>query len=47
MLTSCVMLLYDNARPHTAARSRALLENFNWELFDHHPYSSDLALSDY
>jgi hypothetical protein len=25
----------------------ALLENFNWELFDHHPYNTDLALSNY
>jgi histone-lysine N-methyltransferase SETMAR len=24
-----------------------LLEHFNWELFDHPPYSPDLALSDY
>jgi transposase len=41
------MLLYDNTLPHTAARTRALLENFNWELFDHPPYSPDLAPSDY
>jgi hypothetical protein len=33
MLTSGVVLLHDNARPHTAARSRALLEHFNWEFF--------------
>jgi histone-lysine N-methyltransferase SETMAR len=47
MLTSGVVLLHDNARPHTAARTRALLEHFNWEFFDHPPYSSDLAPSDY
>jgi histone-lysine N-methyltransferase SETMAR len=41
------VLLHDNARPHTAARTRALLGHFNWELFDHFPYSPDLALSDY
>jgi hypothetical protein len=46
MLTSGVVLLHDNAHLHTAARTRALLEHFNWELSDH-PYSSDLALSDY
>jgi histone-lysine N-methyltransferase SETMAR len=40
------VLLYDNARPHRAARTRALLEHFNWELFDHPPYSPDLAPSD-
>jgi histone-lysine N-methyltransferase SETMAR len=27
-------------------RARALLEHFNWELFDHPPYSPDLAPSD-
>jgi hypothetical protein len=51
MLTSGVfiVLLHDNARPHrsTAARTRVLLEHFNWELFDHHPYSPYLAPSDY
>jgi histone-lysine N-methyltransferase SETMAR len=47
MLTYGVVLFHDNARPHTAARTRALLEHFNWELFDHPPYSPDLAPSDY
>jgi hypothetical protein len=47
MLTSGVGLLHDNACPHTAARTRALLVNFNWELFDHTPNSPDLAPSDY
>jgi transposase len=41
------VLLHNNARPHTAARIRALLEHFNWELFDRPPYSPDLAPSDY
>jgi histone-lysine N-methyltransferase SETMAR len=47
MLTFGEVLLHDNARPHTAARTRALLEHFNWELFDRHPYSPDLASSDF
>jgi hypothetical protein len=41
MLTSSAVFLHDNARPHTAARTQALLEHFNWELFD----STDLTLS--
>jgi transposase len=41
------VLLHDNARPHTAARTRALPEPFNWELFDHPSYSPDLSPSDY
>jgi histone-lysine N-methyltransferase SETMAR len=40
------MLLHDNEPPHTGARIRALLEHFNWEFFDHSPYSPELALSD-
>jgi histone-lysine N-methyltransferase SETMAR len=49
MLTTSVLvvLLHDNARPHTAARTRALLEHYNLELFDHPPYSPDIAQSDY
>jgi histone-lysine N-methyltransferase SETMAR len=47
MLTYCVVLFHDNAHLHTAARTRALLEHFNWELFGHTPYSPDLAPSDY
>jgi hypothetical protein len=30
ILTSGVVLLHDNALPLTAARTRALLEHFNW-----------------
>jgi hypothetical protein len=41
------VLLHDNTRPHTAARTRALLEHFNWELFDHCSHSPDLTPSDY
>jgi hypothetical protein len=40
-------LLHDNARPHTAARTNALIKLFNWEIFDHPSYSPDLAPSDY
>jgi hypothetical protein len=49
MLTSSVLvtLLHDNARPHTAAHTRVLLEHFNWELFDHPPYSPEFATKDY
>jgi hypothetical protein len=46
MLTYGVVLLHDNALPRTAARTRELLEHFDWELFDHTPYSPDLAPSD-
>jgi transposase len=45
MLTYSAVVLHGNARPHTAARTRALLKHFKWELFEHPPY--DLAPDDY
>jgi transposase len=47
MLTYGVMLLHENVHPHTAACTQALLDHFSWELFDHPPYSPDLAPCDY
>jgi hypothetical protein len=47
MVTSGVVFLHDNACLHTAARTRAQLEHFNWELFDDPLSSPDLAQRDY
>ena len=47
MLSSWILLLHDNARPHTAARTAQLLQQFRWEVYDHPPYSPHLAPSDY
>jgi hypothetical protein len=46
MLTKRV-ILQDNARPNTAARTNALIKLFNWEIFDHPSYSPVLAPSGY
>jgi transposase len=46
MLTKGV-LLHDNMWPHTAAGTNVLIKLFNWEIFDHPPYSPDLAPIDY
>jgi transposase len=43
MLIFSVVLLLDNAFPHTAALTWALLEHFNWELFDQPPYNPDFS----
>jgi hypothetical protein len=45
MLTYGVVLLRENVHLHTATHAQALLEHFIWELFDHLPYSPDLASS--
>jgi hypothetical protein len=47
MLTYGLMLLHGNDRSHTVVRTRTLLENFNWGLFDHPPYILKLAPSDH
>jgi hypothetical protein len=49
MLKSGAALFNENVRPNTntAARTRALLEHFNWESFDNPSYSPDLVPSDY
>jgi histone-lysine N-methyltransferase SETMAR len=47
MLTKSVVLLHYNARPHTTAHTNGLIKLFNWEIFDHPPYSPDLAPIDY
>jgi hypothetical protein len=47
MLTKGVVLLHDNARLHTAARTNVLIKSFSWESFDHPPYSPNLAPGDY
>ena len=46
MLTKGIVLLHINAWPSTAARTNALINLFNWDIFDHPPYSPDLAPSD-
>jgi transposase len=47
MLSWGVVMLHDNACPHTAAAAHDLIANFGWEQFGHPPYSPDLAPSDF
>ena len=46
---SCgIVLIHDNARPHTARQTQTLLhDEFHWDTFDRLPYSPDLASSDF
>ncbi|GBL77935.1 hypothetical protein AVEN_143266-1 [Araneus ventricosus] len=47
MLSEGVILLHDNAGPHTACKTQEFLQKFKWEIWSHPPYSPDLARSDY
>lgn len=42
-----VLLLHDNARPHTAAVTQAKLMEIYWETLEHPPYSPDLSPCDF
>jgi hypothetical protein len=47
LLSSGVMLLHDNARPHVASITQAMLQEFGCDVFEHPAYSQDLAPSDF
>jgi len=47
MLTKGLCLLHDNAHPHVARQTVALLDQFGWDIITHPPYSPDLAPYDY
>jgi hypothetical protein len=47
MLSRGVVMIHDNARPHTAAATQNIITTFAWEQSDHPPYSPDLAPSDF
>jgi len=47
LLSRGVVLLHDNATPHTSAKTLEWLQKYNWEILQHPAYSPDLAPSDY
>lgn len=42
-----VIFLHDNVRPNSFALTKDLLQQFKWKVFEHPPYSTDLAPRDY
>jgi hypothetical protein len=42
-----VILQHDNARPHIENMTKADIQELDWEILPHPPYSPDLAPSDY
>jgi histone-lysine N-methyltransferase SETMAR len=47
LLSRGVLLLHDNARPHTAAATLDTIRRLRFQILQHPPYSPDLAPSDY
>jgi len=47
MLSRGVVMIHDNARPHTAAATQNLITKFGWEQSNYPPSSPDLAPSDF
>ena len=47
MLSDGILLLHDNARPHTANLVRDKLQIFGWETLQHPPYSPDISPCDF
>ena len=47
MLSRGILLLHDNARPHTSAQTQNHIATLGWKQLNHPPYSPDLAPSDY
>jgi histone-lysine N-methyltransferase SETMAR len=46
-LARWVLLHHDNARPHTVRATQERIQELQWELFEHPPYSPDLVSSDF
>jgi len=42
-----IVFLHDNARPHTARKTKEKLNMLDWQVLPHPPYSPDLAPSDF
>jgi histone-lysine N-methyltransferase SETMAR len=42
-----VPLHHDNVRPHTARATQERIQEVQWELLEHPPYSPDLAPSNF
>ena len=47
LLREGVVMLHDNATPHTTNLTRQWLQRFGWQVLSHPPYSPDLAPSDF
>jgi transposase len=46
-LSKEILLLHDNAHPHTAAHTLETLKQLKWEAMENPAYSPDLAPSDF
>jgi hypothetical protein len=47
LLSTCVLLLHDDVRPHCVTSTQQLLHHRCWKIFEHPTYSPDLEWSHY
>jgi len=47
LLAKRMLLLHDNALPHSANQTTAMMRSFKWEVLQHPPYSPNLVPSDF
>jgi histone-lysine N-methyltransferase SETMAR len=47
MFAAGVLILHDNARPHTSGTVSEILEKYGWQVLPHQPYSPDMSPSDF
>ncbi|XP_071454407.1 histone-lysine N-methyltransferase SETMAR-like [Hetaerina americana] len=47
MLTSGIVLIHDDAHPHSAGATQPFLVQCQWNIFNHPPYSPDLVPIDF
>jgi hypothetical protein len=46
-LSEAILLLHNNARPHTVAGTSETLRKLNWEIMEHPAHCPNLAPSDF
>ncbi len=46
-MLDCVIILYDNARPHIVTPVTLIFHEYSWEVLNHPPYTPDLSPLNY
>jgi len=47
MFAAGVLILHENARPHTSGAVPEILEKYGWQVLPHSPYSPEMSAPDF